>query len=584
MEAPMSDDDSVLLSCTIEPGGWVFGVEEHFTLGEALSYLGEVESLHPELIVNDYEDDPSFDWSAKCYLWRVYPNLKHRHLDAMHRHDERARRSMSVSYRDFQGWRPRHLKLLDEEHARRKQRRAAWETQREQIMMLLTALGASGAVVKRAHEEIIMALCSLPKRCVDMANDLLESIGFRNQKMLLSRKESGFCDWADRDNHSYPIISRFGAAPVAKGGEAIGDVIDRLKIDAEHFQRITNAWKESGGNASAFRTRIRRFLPSEKIEFVIHGLLPKKMVSVLVGPSGIGKSTLVLQMAACAALGVPFCGIPTLEQDSKRYAVYLSGEDPETIINERLDQLEKGLREPVERLIPLAEDYGDFKAALAAASEFDVALLIIDTAAAFCPQVNDTTSMREFANRLRKFAIEKDCAVLVIHHTNKGKAVGSAKAVLEAMKGSSELRGAARNVMALYEVGKQRELAIAKTNLPGSQKLLRRPLRLGYSPDTELHAPVEPPTLMTAAEAAGVETAHEASDAASVTAKPKADPLADARIVAAVVSNARAGGAKIARSGQHEPYNLKAPELAGWSRDRVRAAHKLAVESALLDA
>mgnify|MGYP001408449337 CR=1 FL=1 len=79
---------------------------------------------------------------------------------------------------------------------------------------------------------------------------------------------------------------------------------------------------------------------------------------------------------------------------------------------------------------------------------------------------------------------------------------------------------------------------------------------------------------------AGGERQHNADTAVG---QQEAAGQRDAEIVATVIRRALAEGRPVALSGKNEPYNLRAPELAGWTRAQVRAAHRRALAAGLIE-
>jgi hypothetical protein len=71
-------------------------------------------------------------------------------------------------------------------------------------------------------------------------------------------------------------------------------------------------------------------------------------------------------------------------------------------------------------------------------------------------------------------------------------------------------------------------------------------------------------------------------DKAEAAISGRVSPAKDAEILSLVVGRERFKGRPVALSGKNEPYTFRAPELAGWQRTRVRAAHRAAIEAGLI--
>jgi predicted ATP-dependent serine protease len=48
------------------------------------------------------------------------------------------------------------------------------------------------------------------------------------------------------------------------------------------------------------------------IEYVVEGMIPARTITLLIGPAGVGKSTLASAIAGCVSLGLPFAGRKTM--------------------------------------------------------------------------------------------------------------------------------------------------------------------------------------------------------------------------------------------------------------------------------
>lgn len=73
----------------------------------------------------------------------------------------------------------------------------------------------------------------------------------------------------------------------------------------------------------------------ERPQHVIADWLPQGEVTLLAGHGGAGKSMIALHLAACVALGRPWCGLAT----ERRRALYLSAEDRADVLHWRLARI-----------------------------------------------------------------------------------------------------------------------------------------------------------------------------------------------------------------------------------------------------
>jgi RecA-family ATPase len=82
--------------------------------------------------------------------------------------------------------------------------------------------------------------------------------------------------------------------------------------------------------------------------YVIKGLLPARMIALLLGDSGLGKSPLMYQAAICVAGGIPFLRKPT----TQGAVVIADYENGLADMHELVDRISRylGLPEPPENL------------------------------------------------------------------------------------------------------------------------------------------------------------------------------------------------------------------------------------------
>jgi len=73
----------------------------------------------------------------------------------------------------------------------------------------------------------------------------------------------------------------------------------------------------------------------QKIEWVIDGILPRSAITMVTGDSGVGKSTLAMDIAGRVANGGTFLGKPVIEAP----VLYIDRENSLATVRERLDRL-----------------------------------------------------------------------------------------------------------------------------------------------------------------------------------------------------------------------------------------------------
>jgi hypothetical protein len=155
---------------------------------------------------------------------------------------------------------------------------------------------------------------------------------------------------------------------------------------------------------------------------LIAGLIPKKTISLVVGDSGIGKSSLLYQAALCVATGKPFLGHLT----SQGRVLYLDFENGLGEVDDLIRCLARhlGLAEMPDSL--LLWNYNDApprwrpEGLAEMVSDAQPAWVIIDSLTAYDPEVEEKASN---ATRLyqgfRRIIRESHAAISGIHHLKK---------------------------------------------------------------------------------------------------------------------------------------------------------------------
>ena len=490
-----------------------------------------------------------------------------------------------LPYRLFPDWSQKQLKALAAENERRKRLAAEWAKRRSELVERLRPIGGAvlqatygGYVCNESHYGIhpVVWYVALPERSEGDLIAFLDGLRVADVSFEIRRtvdpSDTDFVSMEVLADDKDPFEAHDGMAP--RDDETAAEYARRVAIGEAILRAVPDTRRRAGGNAALFAALMRSHSGrGETVEFVIDGLLPREAVALMIGPPKIGKSTLALQAAVDVANGAPFLGLSTRAGTGDDFVVYLSGEDPQSVIQTRARSLSPNGQ--FDRLL-LLDDFSSMPKALGMLDHASVDLLVVDTAAAFVgASVNDAGPAREFMDALRDFAKRKKCAVLVIHHTNKGVTPRSSKATAEGMKGSSEFTSAARVTLTMHEQGERRVLAVYRHNMPASVPMLREALRLTYDPATERHERDDGDE-----SPAGGERQHKADTAVG---QQEAAGQRDAEIVATVIRRALAEGRPVALSGKNEPYNLRAPELAGWTRAQVRAAHRRALAAGLIE-
>jgi len=181
------------------------------------------------------------------------------------------------------------------------------------------------------------------------------------------------------------------------------------------------------------------------LHFLVDGLLAAGHLAMLGGRPKSGKSWLVAQLAQALDLGLPFLGRPT----RPARVLYLALEDKGARLSQRAQVLGwlshrcafkydvAPFDGPDGRLGPGLE--------FIERHAFDFDAILIDTLLATLSgsiSENDNTAMGAIVNELATIAHGANCAILLVHHVNKG----FSEDVFNLLRGASALRGA-------YDVG-----------------------------------------------------------------------------------------------------------------------------------
>ena len=196
-------------------------------------------------------------------------------------------------------------------------------------------------------------------------------------------------------------------------------------------------------------------MSSQPIGWLIKGVMPEKGLAAVYGPSGSGKSFIVLDMAASIAKGEQWFGYRT----KKRVVVYVCLEGVAGI-SLRLRALGKSvpanlhfLTSPVN--MTTAKDLTDLVEACAGAGA-DGGVVVIDTLNMATPGVDENSSTDMGKSIAAANAIQRGLGglVLLVHHTGKDASKG--------LRGHSSLFAALDAAIEVRRDGEARSFALAK--------------------------------------------------------------------------------------------------------------------------
>lgn len=360
----------------------------------------------------------------------------------------------------------------------------------------------------------------------------------------------------------------------------------------EDWAEIWQCWKDCKGSPDLFLSFSHAIRGVKTVKFTIDGFLASQTNAVLIGPAGVGKSTLAYQMAASVAAGAPFAGLETVHG----VAVYVYGEDSEDFISYRRQAAATLTSRAGRNLIELHVDR--FDRSLPKIVEFirtkigPVALLVVDTIGLFVSDTNIGGAVKDALNVINEFCSQSGAAAITVHHTNKdlpASSARSAKIVFDKMRGSGEFINSARQVWTIHLESEHkdpkraldeglRHITMVKKNIPVGVPHLQNSLAMKMDLETQLSENVVTPIIATSMVSAEGKNGDQKPER---KAKQRtADLDRDADEIAKVIRRIEADGhGPVPVTGIKSPFKLrKSNELVRWTRARCEAAHKRAMQ------
>lgn len=217
----------------------------------------------------------------------------------------------------------------------------------------------------------------------------------------------------------------------------------------------------------------------ETFEFLVPGLIPRGAITILAASGGCGKSSIAHELCVhCAKDYEPgdpkpfWLGQPVNVAAAKDgVCVYFSGEDGPAIINARGE-----LYDPEGKAMRLQFHRSDFGSEEVSFAQFvserlkkmpDIPILVVDPARKYLDgDEEDSETVNEFFYALEELAMDKNCAVVVVHHLKKGAKPKSIPEVLDELRGSQVFIDRARVVLGMFREGIHTIVGLAKNNIP----------------------------------------------------------------------------------------------------------------------
>lgn len=211
-------------------------------------------------------------------------------------------------------------------------------------------------------------------------------------------------------------------------------------------------------------------------EFIVPGLIPRGAVTLIGATGGTGKSSLAHQLCVLSSIDYEpgeeaprWLGQRLAIEKCKGICVYFSGEDGPPIINGRAAIFDPEGR--AKRLMFQRNDFGDgvtFAQHLRMLHKIpQVPIMVIDPARKYLSgDEDDAGVVSEFFEAIEEFAIQKNSAVVVVHHLQKNAHPKSAADVRELLRGSQVFIDRPRVVIGMFRDGPYTVAGLAKNNIP----------------------------------------------------------------------------------------------------------------------
>jgi hypothetical protein len=299
----------------------------------------------------------------------------------------------------------------------------------------------------------------------------------------------------------------------------------------------------------------------EPVSFLVPGLIPRGVVTLLLGDKKTGKSAVAMELAvAIARKESHWLGFPLAP--CKGHAVYLMGEDSPGEAARRVQSMTGG--ETPDLLYVIPADGTELDGLLETLKKHKVDCLIVDPARKYhTGNEDDSTEISNMLNKLQTFAAAKNCAVVVLHHLKRGAVIRSIDDLGTSYRGSGVYTDRARVTLGLRRAGNETEIGIPAPggtplhNLMASEMFSGK-RRLRRDEATFRHVPIG----MTSTATTGGNTASGKKDV----------PAETAASVERVAVELLQSGERVTKTGKAAIFERKIPTLSSLTRAATRDA------------
>jgi hypothetical protein len=334
--------------------------------------------------------------------------------------------------------------------------------------------------------------------------------------------------------------------------------------DLENFSELSDACNGDVATMESAMERHDAEPPSQS--FLVPGLIPRGVITLLGGNRKIGKSTVAVELAvAVARREKEWLGFP-IDTSQRGFSVCCFGEDHPGEVTRRIERMTGAGTPPLLQTIPY--DGREIDDILSDLGPQKVSFLSIDPARKYYRGDEDgSDAPSEFLTKLETFAQAKNCAVLLSHHLKKNVNPRTLSEVAIQLRGSSVFVDRARVTLAMLRKGNETHIGIpAPDGVPlhnfGPSTMFSGVRRLGRNEANFRHISLDAPT-------------------AASTPKAAHTPSTDSVLGAA--RGLIGAGERVTRTGKAGLFERKPAALAGMPRAAVRSAVDVLIGQGLLD-
>jgi hypothetical protein len=332
------------------------------------------------------------------------------------------------------------------------------------------------------------------------------------------------------------------------------------------FERLTALYDACGGDAAmTYDTMRRANAPAATQSFLVPGLIPRGVLTLLGGNKKIGKSAVALELAvATASREREWLGFP-LDTSQGGFSVYCFGEDHPGEVQRRIEAMTGGSTPLL--LQPIPADGQGIEAVLNRLKDQKVAILIVDPARKYFRGDEDgSDAVSDFLTKLETFARLKNCAVLLLHHLKKNMTPQTLVEVALQLRGSGVFLDRVRVALTMLRKKDETHFGIPAPDGTPIHNFVASTMFVGVRRLRRNEANFR----------------HITLDAPAAGKLKVANTLA----IDSVLGTARGligAGERVTRTGKAGLFERKPKTLAGMPRAAVRSAVDVLIGQGLLD-